>query len=599
MTWPRCMNWRGERWPSRTPGRRRNGSSATWRRPGADEPELVAAAKLDLAACYEARGEPGRAIETLRRAARARPGDPTPFEHLAELQLRRQDPRGAVEALRGAAARLGEARAQAALALKIGAIQRDVARDPSAAAAAFRQAADLDPLGEGAATLVSLHDAAGDAARRAGGGRARDCRPQAIARRPSARRASAGAARAMAGRRAPPGQRRRRRRCRGRGGERAAGWPADAGRRCGRLLPSRPRPGGRFSPRLPIARPAASSRRSGHTCARRRRRCFRRPRARGRRPSVPSWRRASPGSTRPRRPSASGGSALFLAREPGATAAEPIDDGAPALILAPDALSEPALRFHVGRALGLLAQQAVVLERTSAAELAPLFACAALLAGGQVPGGLVGPGGEPPARRHARRREEGLEVAGAAGLALRVRALRSRGLADGDAAGGGFDSVFSSAEIRRRRRRPSPARPRPCSGNPAAIDLLGFALGDRYPALRRAVEGASADGRRQEDAGAARTTDRSRSTRCSRILSTRRPPTQPTVPVLEEVTLEVPACPGTTPATELDVGAPAFFAPILPEMEAEIWQAGIQALVTVPEQRERTESPRDLARGLD
>jgi len=27
------------------------------------------------------------------------------------------------------------------------------------------------------------------------------------------------------------------------------------------------------------------------------------------------------------------------------------------------------------------------------------------------------------------------------------------------------------------------------AGNPAAIDLLGFALGDRYPALRRAVEG--------------------------------------------------------------------------------------------------------------
>ena len=46
--------------------------------------------------------------------------------------------------------------------MKIGAIARDVAGDPSAAAAAFRQAAELDPLGAGVATLVSLHDAAGD-----------------------------------------------------------------------------------------------------------------------------------------------------------------------------------------------------------------------------------------------------------------------------------------------------------------------------------------------------------------------------------------------------------------------------------------------------
>src|SRR5207302_254140 len=34
---------------------------------------------------------------------------------------------------------------------------------------------------------------------------------------------------------------------------------------------------------------------------------------------------------------------------------------------------------------------------------------------------------------------------------------------------------------------------------------------------------------------------------------------------------------------EIEVEAPVFFAPVLPEMEAEIWQAGIQALVTVPE----------------
>ncbi len=78
------------------------------------------------------------------------------------------------------------------------------------------------------------------------------------------------------------------------------------------------------------------------------------------------------------------------------------------------------------------------------------------------------------------------------------------------------------------------------------------------------------------------------------------PPTDPTAPTVpefdEEVTLEVPvaaAAAGIHPSargesnveveSEEEPEAPAFFAPILPEMEAEIWQAGIQALVTVPE----------------
>ena len=71
------------------------------------------------------------------------------------------------------------------------------------------------------------------------------------------------------------------------------------------------------------------------------------------------------------------------------------------------------------------------------------------------------------------------------------------------------------------------------------------------------------------------------------------PPTQPTVPALEEeVTLEVPAA-GIDPGTEIDDGAPVFFAPMLPEMEAEIWQAGIQALVAVPERADPPVTPYD------
>ena len=179
---------------------------------GVDEPELVAAAKLDLAACYEAVGEPGRAIETLRQAARARPGDPTPFEHLAELQLRRQDPtRGGRRAPGSRRTSRRRPRAGSAGVERSGRSSATVARDPSAAAAAFRQAADSDPLGEGAATLVSLHDAAGDARGALEVVEREIADLQARTRRPSARRASAGAARAMAGRRAPPWQRWRRR----------------------------------------------------------------------------------------------------------------------------------------------------------------------------------------------------------------------------------------------------------------------------------------------------------------------------------------------------------------------------------------------------
>ena len=140
-------------------------------------------------------------------------------------------------------------------------------------------------------------------------------------------------------------------------------------------------------------------------------------------------------------------------------------------------------------------------------------------------------------------------------------------------------------------------------GNPAAVDLLGFALGDRYPALRRAVEGGGADGRREETAGVGPRRFDDGSVEVEALfddLFDEAPPTDPTVPTVpeldEEVTLEVPAAAaaaGINPRarvgaeveaeSEVEAEAPAFFAPILPEMEAEIWQAGIQALVTVPE----------------
>jgi hypothetical protein len=73
------------------------------------------------------------------------------------------------------------------------------------------------------------------------------------------------------------------------------------------------------------------------------------------------------------------------------------------------------------------------------------------------------------------------------------------------------------------------------------------------------------------------------------------PPTQPNATTLgdEEVTLEVPAPGGAAKADAggpPEVEAPALFAPVLPEMDAEIWQAGIQALVTVPDRVEPAET---------
>jgi hypothetical protein len=67
------------------------------------------------------------------------------------------------------------------------------------------------------------------------------------------------------------------------------------------------------------------------------------------------------------------------------------------------------------------------------------------------------------------------------------------------------------------------------------------------------------------------------------------PPTDPMVPALgEDTTLEVPAAgdAGAASAASPESEVPTLFAATLPEMEPEIWQAGIQALVSVPDQVE-------------
>ncbi|HVY38528.1 MAG TPA: hypothetical protein VHM31_11350, partial [Polyangia bacterium] len=125
--------------------------------------EAIRAARLALASSYAARGDVARAVSTLRRAADVSRADPRPLDQLAEMLAACGDAAGAVEALKGAAARAGDPSGQAARWIRIGEILRDRAGDAAGSAAAFRQAADLEPLGPGVALLTGLYDAGQDA----------------------------------------------------------------------------------------------------------------------------------------------------------------------------------------------------------------------------------------------------------------------------------------------------------------------------------------------------------------------------------------------------------------------------------------------------
>ena len=128
----------------------------------ATDATAAAAARLDLAqACEDGQDRP-RAIEVLRAAAAARPRDTIPLERLTSLYLRARDWRHAIVSLRAWEALVSEPAAKAALQLRIGALLRDDAYDLPQAAVAFRCAAELDPLGDGTRELASLQESAGD-----------------------------------------------------------------------------------------------------------------------------------------------------------------------------------------------------------------------------------------------------------------------------------------------------------------------------------------------------------------------------------------------------------------------------------------------------
>jgi Tfp pilus assembly protein PilF len=455
---------------------------------GPDDDERAAGARLDLAASYEAQGDPARAIDALRAAAQLRPHDSNPLERMSEIYLRDGDVPNAVTALRDAAARLSDPRAQAGVQLRIGEVLRDLGRDAGSAAAAFRRAADLDPLGSGVAALIALGDAASDAAaalelverevgdlRRALADDPLD--PRRLERLAEylamsrARGTSAAVAEAEAA------VERVRQLIENRAVTPELPPPAIAPR-AGRAFiselaePGDPQTGGFVAEIWPHLVEAAAA-------------IFPAPAAHPRRTAIDgeaglAWIRSTAAAIGfPRL-------AIYLTREAGAPAAAPSDGSDAGLVLAAGALTSVELRFHVGRALGLLAQRAAVLERVEAADLAPLFACAAVLAGAAPPPGLPAPPDDllrdvTRAIGRKDRKALALQASRFAFEAFDLGAWRAGvlGAADrfgllvaGDPATAALAIAGEASAI---------------AQNPRALDLIRFALGGRYPALKRAA----------------------------------------------------------------------------------------------------------------
>ncbi|HVV16679.1 MAG TPA: tetratricopeptide repeat protein [Polyangia bacterium] len=347
-----------------------------------DASEAIREARLALASSYEASGDVARAVTTLRRAADVSPDDPRPLEQLAEVLAGRGDVAGAVAALQAAAARLFDPAGQASRWIRIGEILRDRAGDAAAAAAAFRQAADLAPLGPGVALLTGLYDAGQDARGAL----------QIIEREIANLRQALAANPLDVGRL-----------------ERLTEWLAEARRRGGRA-------GGEAA--VASVRALAEGR----------------PVADARAPAPPKQARAllasladpdaggftaeiwphlaevaealfPPPAAEPLAPAVEARLAWLrpvaaalevprldlLARASAGPSCAPLDRAPPALVVD---VKAPAgdLAFWASRALALLALRAGALDRKPAADLGPLFSCAAVLAGGAVPKRLPKPG---------------------------------------------------------------------------------------------------------------------------------------------------------------------------------------------------------------
>ncbi|HET6147345.1 MAG TPA: tetratricopeptide repeat protein [Polyangia bacterium] len=132
----------------------------------APDDDGAAVARLELATAHEAANDTLRALEALRAAAAARPLDAVPLQRMAELHERAGDWRGAIATMRAWEMVLQDPAARAGLELRIGALLRDRAYDLPEAALAFRRAAELDPLGNGTRELAQMYENGGDEAGR-------------------------------------------------------------------------------------------------------------------------------------------------------------------------------------------------------------------------------------------------------------------------------------------------------------------------------------------------------------------------------------------------------------------------------------------------
>ena len=123
--------------------------------PGSGDTAAGAEVRLELAQAYEAIDRHEDAVRMLRQAVDARPEDASGRERLISLALRGRDQALAIEQLQALEALTTEKPARAALAVRRGRLQRDRRDDRSAALVAFRTALELDPLGEAASELVA------------------------------------------------------------------------------------------------------------------------------------------------------------------------------------------------------------------------------------------------------------------------------------------------------------------------------------------------------------------------------------------------------------------------------------------------------------
>jgi len=183
---------------------------------------------------------------------------------------------------------------------------------------------------------------------------------------------------------------------------------------------------------------------------------------------------------------------LQVAREGVAAPVVALEEPGPVLLLGASAENSLATRFHVGRALGILAQRATVLERVGPEELAPLFGCAALLAGVTLPAGLPQPSEElfrAVARAIGRKQRKAITLQASrfnfekydlnAWHEGVLRTADRLGLMlAGDVAASALALVGGVAPSQ-------PPSPTEVATNPAALDLLRFALGEQYPQLRK------------------------------------------------------------------------------------------------------------------